>query len=262
MKLDRVVTLTFSPNGTTRQVADAIAQGAGLPQRLDLDRTAFDSRWTGADLRPGDLAVIALPVYYGRLPKLMVEFFRYVKAEGIPAVLAVTYGNRAYDDALLELKNESLEHGFVPVAAGAFAAHHCMATALAQGRPGADDLAQARALGEKAAALAAGRDSLEGLDLAVKGSFPYTPGSDLPVGPGTDRTKCTRCGLCQANCPVLAIDPLDPGEIDGWRCLFCARCIHNCPTGAKAITLPPMREKLTILENMMAAPKENELFLL
>ena len=26
MKLDRVVTLTFSPNGTTRQVADAIAQ--------------------------------------------------------------------------------------------------------------------------------------------------------------------------------------------------------------------------------------------
>ena len=136
MKLDRVVTLTFSPNGTTRQVADAIAQGAGLPQRLDLDRTAFDSRWTGADLRPGDLAVIALPVYYGRLPKLMVEFFRYVKAEGIPAVLVVTYGNRAYDDALLELKNESLEHGFVPVAAGAFAAHHCMATALAQGRPG------------------------------------------------------------------------------------------------------------------------------
>ena len=84
----------------------------------------------------------------------------------------------------------------------------------------------------------------------------------LPVGPGTDRAKCTRCGLCQANCPVLAIDPLDPGEIDGWRCLFCARCIHNCPTGAKAITLPPMREKLTILENMMAAPKENELFLL
>ena len=122
MKLDRVVTLTFSPNGTTRQVADAIAQGAGLPQRLDLDRTAFDSRWTGADLRPGDLAVIALPVYYGRLPKLMVEFFRYVKAEGIPAVLAVTYGNRAYDDALLELKNESLEHGFVPVAAGPRAA--------------------------------------------------------------------------------------------------------------------------------------------
>lgn len=136
MKIDRVVSLFFSPNGTTRQVADAIAQGVGAPERLDLDRTPFDSRWAGEPLRPGDLAVIALPVYYGRLPKLMVEFFRYIKAEGIPAVLAVTYGNRDHDDALLELKNESLDHGFIPVAAGAFVAHHCMAGKLAQGRPG------------------------------------------------------------------------------------------------------------------------------
>lgn len=262
MKIDRVVSLFFSPNGTTRQVADAIAQGVGAPERLDLDRTPFDSRWAGEPLQPGDLAVIALPVYYGRLPKLMVEFFRYIKAEGIPAVLAVTYGNRDHDDALLELKNESLDHGFIPVAAGAFVAHHCMAGKLAQGRPGPDDLAQARDLGAKAAALLAGRDSLDGLDLAVKGNFPYTPGSDLPVGPGTDLSKCTHCGLCQKNCPVQAIDPLDPAEIDGWRCLFCTRCIHNCPAGAKAITMPPMLEKLTILENMMAAPKENELFYL
>ena len=262
MKFNRVVTLTFSPNGTTRQVTDAIAQGLGAPERLDLDRTAFDQRWTGATLQAGDVAVIALPVYYGRLPKLMVEFFRYIKAEGIPAVLAVTYGNRDYEDALLELKNESLEHGFVPVAAGAFVAHHCMAGRLAEGRPNGDDLAQAKELGEKAAALLAGRDSLDGLDLTVKGKFPYVPGSDLPVAPGTDRDKCTGCGLCQKDCPVQAINPLDPAEIDGWRCLFCAHCIHSCPAGAKSITMPAMREKLTILENMMAAPKENELFLI
>lgn len=262
MDMKRVVTLTFSPNGTTARVADAIAQGIGAPERLDLDRTAFDSRWTGKTLRAGDVAVIALPVYYGRLPKLMVEFFRYIKAEGIPAVLAVTYGNREYEDALLELKNESLERGFIPVAAGAFVAHHCMAGKLAEGRPNGDDLAQARELGEKAAALLAGLDRLEGLDLSVKGNFPYVPGSDLPVGPATDRSKCTNCGLCQRNCPVQAINPLDFAEVDGWRCLFCTRCIHSCPAGAKFISMPAMREKLVILENMMAAPKANELFLI
>lgn len=262
MNRTRVVTLTFSPNGTTRQVSDAIAQGIGAPERLELDRTAFDSRWTGETLRPGDVAVIALPVYYGRLPKLMVEFFRYIRAEGIPAVLAVTYGNRDYEDTLLELRNESRAHGFVPVAAGAFVTHHCMAGKLAEGRPNGDDLAQARELGEQAAALLAGLDSLEGLELHVKGSFPYTPGSDLPVGPGTDPDKCTGCGLCQRNCPVQAINPLDPAEIDGWRCLFCTRCIHSCPAGAKFISLPAMREKLVLLENMMAQPKENERFLI
>ena len=88
------------------------------------------------------------------------------------------------------------------------------------------------------------------------------PGSDLPVGPATDRSKCTNCGLCQRNCPVQAINPLDFAEVDGWRCLFCTRCIHSCPAGAKFISMPAMREKLVILENMMAAPKANELFLI
>lgn len=260
MEIKRAVTLYFSPNGTTRRTVEAIAQGLNAPETLNLDRTGFDSRWTGGELQAGDVAVIGLPVYYGRLPKVMVEFFRYIKARNIPAVLAVTYGNRDYDDALLELKNESLDHGFLPVAAGAFVAHHCLAGKLAEGRPNGEDLEEARELGQKAVQCLKEADPA-GLTLTVKGNFPYTPGSDLPIAPSTDKDKCTSCGLCQKNCPVQAINPLDAGEIDAWRCLDCARCIHTCPTGAKALTVPALKAKLTILEAMSAAPKENEVFL-
>ena len=41
-------------------------------------------------------------------------------ASQTPAVLVVVYGNRAYDDALLELSDIATGAGFVPLAAGAF----------------------------------------------------------------------------------------------------------------------------------------------
>lgn len=260
MEIKRAVTLFFSPTGATRKTVQAVAQGLGAPETLELDRTAFDSRWTGAELRPGDVAVLGVPVYGGRTPALMDEFFRCIQAKDIPAVLVVTYGNRAFDDALLELKDESLRHGFLPVAAGAFIGRHSFTEKLGTGRPNEDDLARAAALGRDAAALLAKHDPAS-LTLEVPGSFPYTPRSDLPIAPSTDGEKCVCCGLCQKNCPVQAIDPADPGSIDGWRCLTCARCIQSCPTGAKYIGIPAMREKIAILEAMFAQPQQPQVFL-
>lgn len=260
MEIKRVVTLSFSPTGNTRKVVDAVAQAVGAEQLLELDRTCFDNRWTGAELQAGDVAVLGVPVYYGRVPKLMVEFFRYIQAQAIPAVLVVTYGNRDYEDALLELKEESVNHGFLPVAAGAFPAQHDLARKLAVGRPDEADLALAAEFGKKAGELIRGTADVAALPLTVKGSFPYHPAADLPIAPATDSEKCVKCMLCQKNCPVQAINPLDPSEIDGWRCLDCTRCIQTCPTGAKYIGIAALQEKIAIMEAMFATPKQPELF--
>lgn len=261
MEIKRTVCLYFSPTGGTRKVVHAVAEGIGAAETLELDRTSFDARWTGAALTEGDLAVIGVPVYYGRVPRLMVEFFRYIEAKNIPAALVAVYGNRDYEDALLELKNESAKHGFLPIAAGAFIGRHSFTDKLGGGRPDAADLEKAAGFGRSIKALAGSAADLSALSLTVKGDFPYHPGSDLPIAPSTDREKCSGCMLCQKDCPVQAIDPLDPCEIDGWRCLDCARCIQSCPTGAKYIGVPALREKIAIMEAMFTAPKQPELFL-
>lgn len=261
MEIKRTVCLYFSPTGGTRKVVRAVAEGIGAADALELDRTSFDARWTGAALREGDFAVIGVPVYYGRVPRLMVEFFRYIEARSIPAALVAVYGNRDYEDALLELQNESVKHGFLPIAAGAFIGRHSYTDKMGTGRPDGSDLAKAAAFGRDVRALAERTADPRALTLTVKGGFPYHPAADLPFAPSTDREKCTGCMLCEKNCPVKAIDPLDPCEIDGWRCLDCAKCIQSCPTGAKYIGVPPLLEKIAVMEAMFAAPKQPELFL-
>lgn len=52
----------------------------------------------------------------------------------------VVYGNRDYEDALLELHDILSENGFVVVAAGAFVARHSIFPDVAAGRPDRDDL--------------------------------------------------------------------------------------------------------------------------
>ncbi|MGI5973286.1 MAG: 4Fe-4S binding protein [Oscillospiraceae bacterium] len=260
MEIKRVVTLTFSPTGGTRKAADAVARGVNAPERLDLDRTSFESRWAGAELREGDFAVIGMPVYYGRVPALLTEFFRLIEARDIPAALVVTYGNQNLGDALLELSDESAAHGFRPVAGAAFIARHSFTDKLGTGRPNDSDLTLAVQFGQTAAQLVRSAADLSALSLTVPGSFPYRPAMDLPIAPATDRSKCTGCMLCQQQCPVQAINPLDPAEIDAWRCLDCARCIQNCPAGAKAIAVPALREKIAVMEAVAAAPKAPELF--
>lgn len=260
MEIKRAVSIYFSPTDGTRRVVRAVSQGLNAPDSLELDRTSFESRWTGAELRDGDVAVIGVPVYYGRVPRIMVEFFRYIQAKSIPAVLVVLYGNRAYEDALLELKEESVKHGFLPVAAGAFIGRHSFTDKLGGGRPDGDDLAAAGVLGRDAATLLAEGDAAA-LTLDVPGNFPYVPAADLPVTPSTDRSKCSGCMACQKNCPVQAINPLDLSETDGWRCLLCAKCVQNCPNGARYIGIPSLLEKIALMEAMFSAPRQPEVFL-
>ena len=61
----------------------------------------------------------------------------------VTAVAVVVYGNRDYDDALLELRDWCVAHGFVPVAGAAFIGEHSYSRPdrpIAGGRPDNPDL--------------------------------------------------------------------------------------------------------------------------
>src|SRR5208337_4303629 len=96
--------ISFSPTGTTRKVLEGIAQGLAVERVEHLDLTPVRARTGVIRELDASLALIGTPVYMGRVPIQVVEPLRGIKAAGVPAVVVVVYGNRAFEDALLELK--------------------------------------------------------------------------------------------------------------------------------------------------------------
>ena len=144
----------YSPTGTSKRVAMAFAEGldkagASFPGTRQTDLTTDFSE----DPVPlGDsLVVAAAPVYGGRLAETAVKRFSRLKGSGTPAVAIVLYGNRDYEDALVELQDLLEDAGFKVVAAAAFIGEHSYsrpAMPVAEGRPDSADIASAVKFGE------------------------------------------------------------------------------------------------------------------
>jgi ferredoxin len=191
----------------------------------------------------GELALIGAPVYAGRIPPDAVRRLRRLRAKDTPAAVVVVYGNRAYEDALIELRDLALEAGFVPVAGGAFIGEHSFSTEvmpIAHGRPDAQDLIEAAAFGRQIRAKLAGLYALDDLPLLhVPGNVPYQDrGGPAQISPETQGALCPLCGTCATVCPTAAIALDDAVETDPEACILCCACVKNCPTGARVLTDP------------------------
>ncbi|MFI3306929.1 MAG: hypothetical protein R3Y68_10555, partial [Rikenellaceae bacterium] len=226
MKLNKIY---FSAAGTTKRVVEAIAEGvASVVANVEaVDFSLIKMDCEGAAIAKEDLAIFAIPVYAGRVPAIAVEQIRRFKSEGARAILVAVYGNREYDDALLELRDIVTQCGFVPVAAGAFVAEHSIFPKVAFQRPDESDVQKAKEFGAKAALIVPTSEPLQ-----VPGNNPYkTPGSN-PLTPRTNKSKCIKatkkdkdlCGICAAACPVGAIGSPKPST-DSDKCIKCAHCI-------------------------------------
>lgn len=257
----------FSPTGTTRRIVAAVAAGLGLPCGDVCDLTGPGG--VAPATIPGDvLAVFAAPVYAGRLPAVAVDRLRRVTGAGGPAVLVVAYGNRAYEDALLELCDLARERGFVPVAAGAFIGEHSFsaaATPIAPGRPDADDLRAAREFGLSVVAKLAGLTDLAACPpLAVPGNRPYREtGLSGGVSPQVDAALCQGCGLCADICPVAAVSLDEEGVVttDASACIRCCACVKACPTRARSMVHPALLAVAQRLAANCRERREPEIFL-
>jgi ferredoxin len=178
-----------------------------------------------------DIAVIAVPSYGGRVPAPAVQRLRAIHGNNARAVLMCVYGNRAYEDTLVELEDAARQAGFRAIAAVAAVAEHSIAHQYAAGRPDNEDKTQLRQFAQQIQAkLSAGDCSAP----KIPGNRPYRQASRAGMVPKPTKA-CNRCGLCAAKCPVQAIDYNDPHRIDRNRCISCMRCVSICPQSARKI---------------------------
>jgi ferredoxin/flavodoxin len=262
---ERVTLIYFSPTGTTRAVLASIAQGLGGPEVRHLDLTAPAAETRALPELGADLVLLGVPVYAGRVPETAVHRLRRLAGQGAPTLLVVVYGNRAFEDALLELSDIARERGFVPVAGGAFLGEHSYSTPtrpIAAGRPDGADLARAQAFGQTVRAkLEAAPDLVTMAPLQLPGNRPYRQGmSPSEVAPETQARLCTRCGDCARVCPVGAITVDEVVVTDGMACILCCACVKGCPTGARAMEDPGIRRAAHWLATETNARKEPETF--
>jgi DUF1009 family protein len=73
-------------------------------------------------------------------PQCIAALSNTLEGNGALAAAVVLYGNRNYDDALIELKDILTGRGFKVIAAGAFIGEHAFSTVLGAGRPDREDL--------------------------------------------------------------------------------------------------------------------------
>ena len=241
MRISSVIGLYFSPTGTTRTLVTAAAEQAaqtlGVPFRLISLNTPAE-RETVFHFSADTLVIVGAPTYAGRLPnKISPDLRRILHGSGSPAVALVTYGNRAYENALAELFRVLTDGGMKPAAGAVCVCQHSIARALAAGRPNAEDCAEVRRFAAKAAeriqkdeivlspVVPGDADSSYYIPTGTSGK----PAKFLKSAPQTDPEKCDRCGRCAALCPMGSISSEDPSVVSG----ICIKCQACMPEGYK-----------------------------
>ena len=190
MQIKSIQPVYFSPTHTSAKIVTTIAEGMNIIVNKEIDLT-YPS--TNQKTLPSDtLAIIGVPTYAGRVAPTALERLQKIKGDNTPAIIVVLYGNRDYEDALLELRNTAKQLGFVPVAGGAFIGEHSYSTEkfpTAAGRPDVSDIQIAAEFGKNIIKQLYQYTDIKKLPvLDVKGNFPYK--ENKPRTPATPITIC------------------------------------------------------------------------
>ena len=268
----------FSPTGGTKKVMDILTEGfmeaakasgsENVPELKSIDFTIRSIYWSIPAIKEEDICFVGVPSYGGRVPAPALERIEDMKGRGALVIPVVVYGNRAFDDTLLELKTRLYGRRFYPVAAVAAVAEHSIMHKYGAGRPDAADAEELKSfgaqiwkrLGEVAEARANGKHiSYIAEELVVPGNETYVEYEGVPLHPTAGKI-CTGCGVCVGECPAGAIPVEDPKETNEKACNSCMRCTKICPVGARSVSSLKVMAASMKMKKELQDRKNNYLF--
>lgn len=253
--IKKVSSVFFSPTGSTKKVVDAICHTLSNDvAEYDLSRTDFKEETFTKD----DFLVIGVPVYKGLSPKIAIERIKMLKGSGTYATTVAVYGNREFEDTLLELNNVLIENGFIVLSSAAFIGEHSLVRDYGKNRPDEKDIEEINDFAQSTLNLLENSDALENVN--VPGNFPYKEIAKNTIQVFTN-DNCIKCLNCANNCPVNAIPPENPRETDIGTCIACMRCVKICPTNARFIHDDVKKNLFDYLSAVAGGRKNNKVFL-
>lgn len=264
MKTAKINLVYFSPTGNTKNVLELM----GKKWTEEYEATMCEINLTKKEAEEGqysfsekELVFFGVPSFGGRVPETAAKRIENMRGNNTPAVLVVTYGNRAYEDTFLELRDIVRKNGFIPVAAVASVTEHSIFRDIASGRPNAEDRAELwNFAGRIQKALAKIEDITGGVILSLPGNRPYKEYKVFPLKPGPGK-QCNHCGICARECPTGAISEDNAGKLNTERCISCMRCVHVCPQHSRTAGGLMYSVAQKKLKKICAEVKHNEIFL-
>ena len=241
----KINAMYFSATGTTQKIVNGIVKRISenddqARNIQSVDFTLPEARKDSVSFSPEDVVILGIPVYAGRVPNILLKYLNSIQGNGALAIAVVVYGNRDYDDALIELKDIMELCGFTVIAGGAFIGEHSFSRILAYNRPDEEDMEIVNGFADQIYRKISGPAQIA--TVTVKGNRPYRkyyipknnnnePTDIRKVAPKT-RSSCINCKVCAEVCPMGSIDYQDVSKLKG-ICIKCGACIKKCPVQAK-----------------------------
>lgn len=252
----KIFEIIFSPTGGTEKVADILAEAwAEKTEKVDLSDYNVD--FGEISVSEDDICIIAVPSFGGRVPEVAVERLEKIKGNNSKAVLVAVYGNREFEDTLIELEDTVVKAGFKVVAGISAIAEHSIARQFATNRPDNDDAKDLKVFVEQI------KEKLnENTDNKphFTGNRPYKEFKKSCMPQIVDES-CVNCGICAKKCPVGAISENNPAHINEEKCFSCMRCISVCPKNARKLNPAVLEGVGQRLAPVCSERKENKLYL-
>ena len=243
MIVKKVYAVYYSATGTTQKMASFIAENVAEKLNVEYEKYNYSlpkRREKILEFQENDLVVCGTPTYAGRVPNIMLPYLKNnIKGNGALAIPVVLFGNRNFDDALIELRNILEDNGFHTIAGAGFVGEHAFSYTLGANRPDEKDMHIAADFVGKIVEKIRTVEDIPAEPIKVRGNEPirpyYTPRDRhehaidiLKVKPKVNLLKCTNCKICANVCPMGSIDFNDVSKYVG-ICTKCGACIKKCP---------------------------------
>ncbi len=245
----------FSPTGGTKKVAGMLSSGWQSVKTIDLSNPK--GHVEPNRIKKEDTVLVAMPSFGGLAPEVALERLGRIRGNGAACILVCVYGNRAYEDTLVQMEDTAERAGFSVIAAVSAVAEHSIMHQYATGRPNDSDQEKLTGFSKQITEKIQKGDRSKP---SIPGNRPYKKSGGPGLVPKAGKS-CTSCGSCARLCPVGAIDPKNPKATNSKKCISCMRCVSICPAKARKVNGPMVSAAALTIKKACSKAKEDELFI-